>query len=62
MVANQQTFHKELYKDELPWDNQGLPVSKISTKLALAAKEDDTVTCETTHIIIITFSYNLKEL
>ena len=21
MVTNQQTFHKELCKDELPWDN-----------------------------------------
>ena len=31
MVTNQQTFHNELYKDELPWDNQGLPVSKKST-------------------------------
>ena len=31
-MTNQQTIHKELYKDELPWDNQGLPVSRNSTK------------------------------
>ena len=32
-VTNQQMFHKELYKDELPWGNQGLPVSKFLTNL-----------------------------
>ena len=37
-MTNQQTFHKELYKEELPWDNQGLPVSKISTKLCTSCE------------------------
>ena len=53
METNHQMSHKGLNKDELPWDIQGLPMSKRLSQPCTNHVEGQAVTCVTSNMLLL---------